>query len=246
MKNSIILLLFLLIMMPSIGNSQDDVRILEYEVNRMYPFMPITKAQISEARTLGDLNERYKPSWIREYYSVEILAKVDGQNQTASSQNDQISPAQKALLMAADLNEEVVVKVRYLPENNLTQNAPKVMDFKLTFIPEKEATYAAGKEQLDQYLKEKVIDHIPDDILTGYSMAAVKFLINEEGEIMEPELLWTSDNESVDELLIDAVRKMPCWKPAVFTNGTKTVQESVLMVGNMKSCVVNTLNVRRD
>ena len=246
MKNTIILLLLLFMAAPSIGISQDQPKVLEYEVNRVYPFLPITKKQVSEAQTLEDLNERYKPSWVRKYYSVEILANVEGQPKKAIGTNDQLSPEQKDLLMAADEDQEVMAKIDYLPQNKLTQNDPKLVDFKLTFIPEKEATYIGGQEQLNQYLKEKIIEFIPKEVLTGYAMAAVKFVINEEGEVEKPKLLWTSDDEKVDELLMEAVRKMPCWKPAEYTNGDKVEQESVLMVGNMESCVVNTLSVRRD
>jgi len=38
---------------------------------------------------------------------------------------------------------------------------------------------------------------------------------------------------------------MPKWTPASYSDGTAIEQDYVLMVGNMKSCIVNLLNIRK-
>ncbi|MFT4667667.1 MAG: hypothetical protein ACI9XB_004640 [Gammaproteobacteria bacterium] len=54
----------------------------------------------------------------------------------------------------------------------------------------------------------------------------------------------SSIDENVNELLLETIQNMPCWKPAEYANGLKVKQEFVLTVGNMESCVVNLLNIR--
>lgn len=46
--------------------------------------------------------------------------------------------------------------------------------------------------------------------------------------------------------MAEAIRNMPSWKPAGYSNGISVKQDFVLTVGNMESCVVSLLNIRRD
>ena len=74
-------------------------------------------------------------------------------------------------------------------------------------------------------------------------MAAVKFTINEKGEIVNPHIFESTKNEKVDKILLETIKKMPKWKPAKHANGLKTKQDFMFTVGNMESCVVNTLGI---
>lgn len=244
MKNSILTLFLLHLVL--FGFSQVSSSELNFEVNTIYPALSVQKETLKDVQTLSDLHPHYKPSWVREYISVEVLAKYKGKIKKAMSKNDHLSLEQKDIISMADPGSQIMVEVKYIPENTLKDNEMKVFDFKFIVNPENGATYAAGQQQLNQYLKDNVIDKIPVGIIEGYDLAIVKFTIDEEGEIIEPHLFWSSNDETVDELLLETVTKMPCWKPAAYANGMKVKQDFALMVGNMENCMVHTLNIQKN
>ncbi|MEM8908343.1 MAG: energy transducer TonB [Bacteroidota bacterium] len=250
MKNrqlSFIVLLLLFVVLPRFGVSQERFdQALNYEVNKVYPYLSITKEKLQAAHTLVDLNERYKPSWINTYIAVEISASHQGKIKSVIGENDLLSQAQKDLMTQADVGTDIAVNVRYIPENNLRHNEEKEINFTFLVDPENEARYISGPQQLNQYLKEKAIDLIPDGHFQGFALAAVKFTINEEGAIINAHVFETSKDENIDALLLKAITDMPCWQPAAYANGVKAKQEWVLTIGNMENCIVHLLNVRRD
>ena len=246
MKNSFVILILLLLVFLPLGFSQEGLtNELNYEVNRIYPPISITKEKLNEARTLIDLDSDYKSSWIRTYISVEISVSHKGKVKKAVSKNDMLSQEQKSILDMADLGTEISVIVRYIPENNLTHNDIQKIDFEIVVNPKNEAKYLGGAKQLNQYLEEKAIGNIPDATFKGYDLAAVKFAITEEGQVVDASIFWSSKNKKVDELLLETICNMPNWKPAEYANGTKVKQEFVLTVGNMENCMVNLLNIHK-
>ena len=146
----------------------------------------------------------------------------------------------------ADLGAEITVTMQYIPENTVKQNDIKEINFTFTVDPETEAKYYGGQQQLQQYLKDNLSDRISGASFKKHQLAAVKFTIDEEGYINDPHVFWTSDDEKTDELLLETICNMPRWKPAEYSNGIKVKQEFALTVGDMESCVVNLLNIRKD
>ena len=94
------------------------------------------------------------------------------------------------------------------------------------------------------------IDKISDNSFKEYDLAVVKFTISTAGEIVDAHVFdspyQTFKNEKTTELLLKAVRNMPCWTPAAHPDGTPAKQEFVLTVGNMESCVTNLLSIQQD
>lgn len=223
---------------------------LSIEVNRVYPYISISKAALSEANSLLDLNKDYKSSWVKSYLSVEISTTYNGNIITSISENDILSKEQKDMMNRADAGTAISILVRYLPDNTLTHNDPRKMNFTLNVDPESEATYPGGQQQLEKYLRENAIDKIPANSFTGYDLAVVKFTVNEKGEIMNAHLFGTeyrnNKDKNVDVLLLEAIRNMPSWKPAEYANGTKASQDFAFTVGNMENCMIHTLSIRRD
>lgn len=249
MKNfeqKLFIMLLAAITFPLIGNAQDNAtNELTFDVERMYTPLSISKAKLDNALTLEDLNRYYETSWVKEYISVEILATHNGEMKKALGQSDVITDEQKELMTTADVNTEIHVNVQYLPDNTLDDNEIKKNNFSFLVYPENEATYAEGKEQLMLYLKEKAIDRIPTGTFVNYEMAAIKFTVDEEGEIENVHVFESSKDESVDKVLIQSIENMPCWKPAEFANGVKIKQDFALIVGNLESCVINLLNINK-
>ena len=256
-QHNLIALLFIALAFPHLGFSQDSSsNEPRCEVNRIYPFISISKEKLNEVNTLSDLhdeannlNHYYKSSWIREFISVEVLTSYKGGIRKAVSKNETLSQEQKDNMKMADVGTGISVKIQYLPENTLSHNDMKEINFSFTVDPESEATFYGGQQQLEEYLKDNAIDKIPDGHFEGYDLAVVKFTISEEGEIMDAHIFGNeyrkSKDEKIDELLLEAICNMPNWKPAEYANGVKVKQEFALTVGSMESCVIPLLNFRK-
>ena len=246
-QNKLIVLLFITLAFPHPGSSQDSLtNELRYEVNRIYPYISITKEKLNEAHTIIDLNTYYESSWIREYISVELLTSHKGRIKKAVSKNDTLSQEQKDNMNMADLGTDIAVKVQYIPENTLTHNDIKEISFTFTVNPESDATFSGGQQKLEQYVKDNSIDKISDTSFKKFTLAAIKFTINEEGHIIDAHVFESCKDGKTDELLLETISNMPGWKPAEYSNGSKVKQEFVLLVGDFENCVINLLNIRQD
>ncbi len=250
-RHQLILLLLTTLILPHLVFSQDNLSFeLDYKVNRVYPSLSITKQQLNEARTLFDINEYYKPSWVKEYISVEVSASHQGKIKRAVGKSNTLNQAQKALMNTVDSGTDISVKINYIPNNNLKHNDPKETNFTFIVEPENEAAYIGGVQQLKQYLKENVEDKISDEVFEIYRLTAVKFVVDEEGQIVDAQVFespaQTFRDTKTEELLLEAVCNMPNWIPAQYANGMKVKQEFVLTAGDHRSCVINLLNIRRN
>jgi len=232
---------------PHFSIGQDSFRTdLTYEVLRIHPPVYLTTDQLPEASVLTDLNANFPSSWVKEYISLEIETLHNGKKRLATSNSDILSQEQKVNLNHADLGKEITVTVHYMPDNTLKHNTPKELSFDLVVDPQQEAVYPTGEDQLYQYLRETAVDHIPDGLLTGYALAAVTFTVDTEGKITEVKVAETSKDDSIDELFVESLSNMPCWKPAQYTDGTKVAQQFVLLIGNMESCTINQFRLPED
>ncbi len=237
---------FLLIVLLSIGcafNSfaQND---LKFEINKVLPFISIQENKLDRINTLSDLDKRYPTSWVKEYVSVQISAYKNGTQTKASGISDVLNQEQKELIRLADRSSDITVSVMYLPENSLENNTVKQYDFKVTIIPDKNAIYGEGAEQLIQFLQKNSIANIEAGSFTGYDLTAIKFTITEQGHITDIQVVLPSKDTKIDEMLVTAISKMPRWKPAEFSNGLNVKQSFVLTIGNMENCMANLLNIR--
>jgi TonB family protein len=225
MKKTLITLLFSSVFLA--GFSQD----LSYEVRGKYS-RPVLKENLHEANLLSDFITGYPTNWITDYISVEILATSDGKTIKALSSNQTLNSEQKDILNNADLGTDIVVNVLYKFKNSATDNIENnTMNVSLTVVPEVEAQYIGGKEQLKKYLKENVISKISETTPQQFQEGKVIFTVNEEGEIANAQISKTSGDTKTDKLLIELITKMPKWKPAETSKGVKVKQEFAFSVG---------------
>lgn len=240
-KNQILLIVLLSIGCAFNSFAQND---LKFEINKVLPFISIQENKLDKINTLTDLDKRYPTSWVRAYISVEISAYKNGTQTKASGISDVLNQEQKELIRLADRSSDIAVSVMYLPENSLKNNTVKQYDFKVAIMPDKNAIYSEGAEQLIQYLQKNSIVNIEAGSFTGYDLTAIKFTITEQGHITDIQVAMPSKDTKIDEMLVAAISKMPNWKPAAFSNGLKVKQNFVLTIGNMENCMVNLLNIR--
>jgi len=248
MKSQFILIIFTISAFTQLGNSQrNGSNQVDFDVNKTFPAISVSPMKLAQANSLIDLNKHFKPDWIRTYLDVEISANVDGEKKIVKSKNNILTQAQKKLINLADKGSNISVNIQYIPENNLSQNDPKEWDFTFTVDPDKEAKFIGDEQELKAYLQESAISKLPENSFEGYDFVVVKFTIDESGVITNPHIYGnefrTSKNEIVDQILLNAIKSMPQWEPATYSNGIKAKQACVFTVGNHQNCVINTLNI---
>ena len=247
MKNihiGLMLLIFIVLSFPRFGFSQDSSDSeLAYQVNRIYPSISVTNEGLAQAGTLSDINPYYKSSWIKEYISVEIETFQNGRKRKAVGKNDSLTLDQKDIMKMVDEGTEISVKVLYMPDNTLKCNDSKEMEFSIFVNPESDAQYIEGQQKMRHYIWKHAIDKISDADFDNLKFAAVKFSISEEGSVNDVHVFESTRDEDIDELLLETLCNMPCWKPAEYASGVTVKQDFVLTVGNMQSCVINLLNI---
>jgi hypothetical protein len=219
---------------------------LKFEINKVHPFVSIAENKLADAKTLSDLNKRYPADWMKEYQSVEISTTIHGTKATAISRSDVLTAEQKELLRLADHANEIAVSVKYVPANTLEDNPVKEYSFNMVITPERSAAYAEGEKALHQYLEKNCIAKVEEGSFIGYDLSAVKFTVTGQGKIEDVQVALPSRNPKSDEIFVAAISKMPNWKPAEFSDGSRVRQEFVLTVGNMENCMINQLNIRAD
>jgi TonB family protein len=93
-------------------------------------------------------------------------------------------------------------------------------------VPEIQAEYPGGYKELIKYLKTTVTDKLTSTQTTNnVGKVVVKFFVDENGKTTDAKIFKTSNDATVDKLFIDAVNKMPVWKPAEQPKGKKVKQE---------------------
>ncbi len=245
---------FLLLNLPSIFAQNEVSGNPPFEVHQQYPYISVSKTQLSKAIKLEDLRNNYnklhleyKPAWVEKYISVEIQVCQDGEIKKAIGTNEQLNSEQKDLLANADFDKEIQVKINYWPKNNLLHNEPKVIDFSFSVDPDKNATFPGGTSALNQFLETNVIRNIPAASFKNYDMSAVEFSIGPSGDVTQASIFGAEYQagkyDAINQQLLAAVRNMPRWQPATYTDGTKIAQAFVLTVGSAENCTLPLLNI---
>ncbi|GJM34571.1 MAG: hypothetical protein DHS20C18_35720 [Saprospiraceae bacterium] len=233
MKNTFVALILLLLTFS--GFSQ----VVGYDVFGTHtnphigPYSLITLDTLKEAKTLNDIHAMYRSFWVASYIAVEVSSTCKGIVKKAASTNDTLTDEQMGILKMADVGCRIDVVVDYIPENTLKDNPPRRMDFSMTMIPIYEAKYPGGYQYLKKYLKENAIDEISATTAGQVELAAVRFNVNEEGQVSEAQIFKTSGVDKVDKLLLEAICNMPKWRPAENAKGKKISQEFELRMGTL-------------
>ena len=218
-----------------ISTKSNFMQELYFEVRGNYSH-PVKKEKLNEAKLINDIIPGYPENWINQYISVEILAMRNGNSMKTKGLNNVLSPEQKNILQSTELGAKIEIIVNYKSKNPVTEKIENYMlNFSLIVIPETEAEYVGGYQQLAKYIKENVINKISKTTPTQFQSGIVIFTINEKGEIVDAKISKSSGDSMTDKFLIESVNKMPKWKPAENSNGIKVKQEFQFSFGN-KGC----------
>lgn len=214
-------------------------------IHKVIPPLSIERYTIEEAHTIQDIHTQYKPSWIKEFINVEIRTVQNGMTKIAIAEDDVLTEEQKQNLLASDINTDIEIKIDYVPNNNLKHNTAKAYDATFRINPDKDAQFAAGEKEKMKYLFKHVISEMGDFRFDQYVLAAVKFTVDKSGQIENVLIQESSKDKSIDQLMVDAICNMPTWQAAEYYEGSPVDQDFILTIGDMQSCIVPTLNIKR-
>lgn len=247
MKKYILILLILPLI--TLVFAQNNLSTIDFEVNKITPPIALSKQGLKEAKNLTDLNPRYPSNWVKAYKSVEITTIQDGKIMKARGQNDQLTQEQKSLMLDADVNTDISINIEYMPDNNLKTNELQSFSFSLSVLPEKDAVFIGGNQELQRYLKKNMMDDIDPAVFNGYDLAVITFSVDEAGRIVDVQTFdnayYSFKDENIEKILIEALCNMPDWQPASYANGRRVKQDFVLTVGNHQNCILPLLNIGR-
>jgi TonB family protein len=173
----------------------------------------------------------YNYNRLVEYVAVEISATNNGKVLVAQSLGDKLSSEQKNILSRADLDTDIIIKIKFRYKNLFVDNRV-ITDYEImegglvvTVVPQVEAEYVGGFKQLTAYLAESIISKISEKEFVGkLQNATVNFMVEEEGKVVAVKITRASGDARIDKLILDALSKMPKWKPATDSKATKLKQ----------------------
>ena len=206
---------------------------LSYEIHGNYRH-PVTNQQLIKAQTMTDINPGYPSSWITDYVLTEIEATCNGEKLSVNGLNDTLHDAQRKILSSADLGTDIIIDVHYRRNNAATgESQLNTLHYVATVVPETEAQYPGGNDELMKYIKENAIDKITGHEDKLNQNILIQFNINAAGEPVDARLIRTSGDQKTDKMLLKAITKMPVWKPAVLANGLTVLQQFTFSIEAM-------------
>ncbi len=174
---------------------------------------------------------------IIDFVSIEITATCHGKEMKSQSTSARLTVEQRNILKTADLCSDLHIKIKFKyknPENDKLGNGIRIREgeYVVTVVPEIEAEFPGGFEQLSLYLRENFVNKITKKgAYENIHPTLVRFSVNEKGQIVGAKISSTSGDPEIDNLLLDATNKMPVWKPAENPNGIKVKQEFSIPFG---------------
>jgi hypothetical protein len=189
--------------------------------------------KLKKANSINDLIPNYPSSWITDYTSVELIVTSDSKEIKVTSENNILSKAQKKLFNSIETINDIAFNIKYKSENsvtNLLEN--RDMNYSMIVVPDTEAKYAGGYNEMISYLKENSSKEISKIKKEQLAQASILFTINENGETEKITLLKSSGYDGIDKLMFELIEKMPNWEPAKNANEKAVKQEFLFSFGN--------------
>lgn len=179
--------------------------------------------------------ENYKQ--IVDVTSVIITVSSNGKPASAKSSSDKLTAEQKALLLKADLGSHIKVQLIYKYKDRTKDSfGPRdeavETEASVTVLPKQSAEFNGGEHKLSAYFGTQVVDKLSSEWdMRKLQLAVVKFTVSETGAVSNAAVATSSGDKQIDSLLLEALKSMPTWKPAVNSTGVKVKQEVVIPFG---------------
>ena len=202
-------------------------------------FSAIKKGDVDKARYINAFFDKEQIQAIVSLKSVSIIIIIDDKRSDIreTGYSDELTDAQLKLLRSFDYSTNFLIKAEYQQKNKETGKLEDSYSTPhLTIVPEKQAEYEFGKNELMDYLKENSKDARTKANVEADKLQPAKlfFTVTKNGTIENVRLDRTSNYPIVDKAMIELITKAPgTWKPAENSKGEKVNQELVVSFGLM-------------
>lgn len=184
----------------------------------------VKKENLHNAKVISDAIPAYPSAWIDKVVSTEIIGTCNGKTLVATGTSAELTNAQRSILNSIDLGTELIINMKYTCRNGVSGEAESNnMHFSALVVPETEAQFPGGLEEMSNYLKKNALNALSEEEFKKLSIV-IKFTVNERGEIHGGKISGSTD-PGTELLLLEAIYKMPKWKPAVNSSGASVKQE---------------------
>jgi len=192
----------------------------------------INKRLLISANTIDELVQHYPTSLIKEYDNVWIKSSLKEKNISLMSESHELSLEQKSLFKHATIGESFEIVINYHITNPKTQEVQfERLNVGLTIVPEQEAEYTEGYNEMIAYFEEKSLEIYYGKNLDNFTSVGLRFTITEDGQAEEIHKTRDSGYEEIDRYIIKLIENMPPWTPAKDANGNMVKQEFELVYG---------------
>ena len=212
------------------------------DVELIYAIEPVYKQKVVRSRlqnaiTVQDIVTPY-PKEITTLENTIGIVRVDGtSSKSLTSKGAELSEAQKELLKTAQLEDKIEVRVSFETENAITRELQtKGLYIPLNVGPEVDAKYSGDMNTLLNTLEAMVLAKTKKDERNAVEFGYIEFVINTEGQVEQIETTISTENERLDETVIQFIKNMPQWEPALNSEGTPLNQKFEISIGSNQGC----------
>ena len=214
-----------------------------------YAQVSLRKTTFSSSKQVSDIlsslylmSQSYIEHWSSrtDIISTTIEGKNNDQTIKVTHNGAVFTEAQKSIFENSELGQEVLLTIAYKEKDLLTNEFGDVIYMRLgiSVMPDVEALYPGGLTQVVDYLRGNVTKNLPAEDSTSIyekmKVAEVKFTVDETGKVINAQISKSSNDESIDKLLLEATSKMPAWKPAMTIKGEKVKRQFTVSVDKRK------------
>ena len=197
----------------------------------------ITKSELQLVNTIKDLEPGFPDSWIQSFESVQVSVQNGKHSESADGLNSTLNDDQKMLLNKVSTGDEIQFQVRYEVENSINrENSKRELQYSFTVVPATQALFPGGYEELREYIRKNAIGIAANPPNAETQLTTIQFTITTEGYVDNVRIKQSSQDEKVDDTILQSIRHMPQWTPALDEDGNKVAQHFTLNVGAALGC----------
>ena len=176
--------------------------------------LTVTQDDLEHANKLEDIHRRYPSKWIESYNSTQVGVVGETSHLLEKGKNGLLTESQKLVLQKAEVGDRVKLVVNYKPKNNLNHNPDRQMDFEYLVVPSHAAHFDDGQGNLDEYLNQHLFSNLDKTQKDSLAFGQLTFFVAEDGSIEQVTIKQSTNDPTIDQILVDALCKMPKWRPA--------------------------------
>jgi hypothetical protein len=200
----------------------------------------ITKKDLYSAKTVKDLipqdhvtQERMKD--IISFRDVKISMITNEGKLFEKGKGNTLNGNQLIFLHSRDYSSNFFIDAFSMHRNLLTGETKEYpFTYYITVIPEKQASFKAGKEEVINYLKENCQSTIAKTQRGKLKPGKISFTVTKNGTISNPNINSTSGYPTVDKKMVELINKLPGeWNIATSDKGEKIDQILVFSFGTI-------------